>query len=45
VGWWELKIGFEVLTAVVMIVAMFWDIAPCSWYVIDVSEKSRQKSA
>jgi hypothetical protein len=26
-------VGFEVLTAVVMNVAIFWDIAPCSPYV------------
>jgi hypothetical protein len=27
------NVGFQVLTAVVMIVAIFWDTAPCSPYV------------
>jgi hypothetical protein len=29
----SIYVGFEVLTAVVMNVALFWDIAPCSPYV------------
>jgi hypothetical protein len=32
-------VGFEVLTAVVMSVSIFWDIAPCSLYVTGVSEE------
>jgi hypothetical protein len=31
------NIGFEVLTAVVMNVAIFWDISPCSPYVCDLT--------
>jgi hypothetical protein len=39
-SWHLLKVGFEVLTAVIMKSTILWDVTVCSLLIVDVSESS-----